>query len=112
MTRRLYAITQAIRPMQAIKPVLVGGGIGLVLISIFLPGVNDVNPAWGKYWMIRPLIIVPLAGAGGGLAYYLMDRWRRQFGWNRTVVLILSGLAFITGLWLGAVLGLDGTYWN
>lgn len=33
-------------------------------------------------------------------------------GVNKTVAMILSVVIFIIGLWLGIVLGLDGTYWN
>lgn len=108
----MNAIKQSVQPASAAKRMLFGALTGLLLISIFLLGVNDANPAWGKYWMIRPLIMVPLAGAGGGLFYYLMDSWRLRFGWNRIVVIVLSLFAFIVALWLGTIVGLDGTYWN
>ena len=112
MMQTQYPTARPAQPVSALKPILTGAGIALALIVLFLLGGNNADPAWGKYWMIRPLIIVPLAGAGGGLFYYLVDRWRSRFGWNRIVVIILCIIAYIIGLWIGAVVGLDGTYWN
>ena len=90
---------------------LVGAAIGLILISLFIfPGEPD--PLWGKYWMIRPLIIVPIAGAMGGLCNHLLIRFYFLVGMNKVMAWILSAIIFIIGLWMGIVLGLDGTLWN
>lgn len=62
--------------------------------------------------MIKPLIIVPLAGAIGGIFYYVMDHLRYNGGWKLILANILSLIAYSIGLWLGIVLGLDGTFWN
>ncbi len=101
-------------PNQAslVKRMLVGAGIGLLLISLFLLSAGEPNPEWGKLWMIRPLIIVPLAGAMGGLCNYFIVQFHSQVGLNKTIAMILSVIVFIVGLWLGIVLGLDGTMWN
>ena len=95
------------------KRALIGAGIAYVLITIFLliPGVTP-DPNWPKFWMIRPLIIVPLAGAMGGVFYHFMDTLRNQEGWKKIVINIVSLIIYIVGLWLGIVLGLDGTLWN
>lgn len=95
-----------------VKRMLVGAGIGLILISFFLLSADYVDLDWGKFYMIRPLILVPMAGAMGGLFYHLMDELRSQGGWRKTLAIILSLIVYIIGLWLGFVLGLDGTYWN
>lgn len=92
-------------------PMLVGAGIGLLVISFFVFGVDEPNPEWGQFWMIRPLIITPLAGAMGGAFYALMD-YQSSLGFNRTVAILLSAVVFFIGLWLGIVLGLDGTMWD
>jgi hypothetical protein len=90
---------------------LIGAAIGLVAISFFVFGVDKPNPEWGKLWMIRPLIITPMAGAMGGAFYYFMD-YQSSRGFNRTIAVVLSLIVFIVGLWLGIVLGLAGTMWH
>lgn len=112
MTQKNNLTTQSIRPASLGKRMLVGAGIGLLLISMFLISAGEPNPAWGKLWMIRPLIIVPLAGAMGGLCNYFIINFYNLVGLNKIIAMILSVIVFIVGLWLGIVLGLDGTMWN
>ncbi|MBD0289392.1 MAG: potassium transporter KefB [Flavisolibacter sp.] len=94
------------------KRALQGAGIALVLIVIFLLKAGEHDPDWHKLWMIRPLVVVPVAGAMGGVFYYFMDHLRYQGGWRKLLANILSLVVYIIGLWLGTVLGLDGTMWN
>jgi hypothetical protein len=91
---------------------LVGGAIGLILISTFVFGVDNPNPEWGKFWIVKPLVITPLAGAMGGLFFYFMRYISARGGVNKTLAFLLSFIVFIIGLWMGVVLGLDGTMWN
>jgi hypothetical protein len=111
MKQDLKPATEDSKPLSFVKPVLIGSGVALLLIIIFLSGGNP-NPAWPKLWIVRPLIIVPLAGAAGGACYYFLNRLHTQHGWNRALTLILSLVVYLIGLWLGTVLGLDGTYWD
>ncbi|MES2419039.1 MAG: potassium transporter KefB [Bacteroidota bacterium] len=104
-TKKNYSVLLA-------KRMLLGAGIGLFLIGLLLSTVNNPNPAWGKLWMIRPLLIVPLAGATGGAFYHFMGEFRERGSWKRLFANLLSLLVFIIGLWLGSVLGLSGTLWN
>jgi hypothetical protein len=106
MTRENYLAAH--RPVTLGKRMFIGAGIGLVLISLFLFP-TEGRPEWGKFWMVRPLVVVPLAGAMGGLcSYYLMNR----LSLNKILASILSALIFFFGLWIGTVLGLDGTLWD
>ncbi|GAB3902252.1 hypothetical protein GCM10028803_28490 [Larkinella knui] len=91
---------------------LQGAGIAFLLIVVFLLGVKNPNPAWGKFWMIKPLLVVPIAGAAGGVFYYLMDHLRYQGGWKKIAALVLGLLGYLFVLWIGTVLGLNGTLWN
>lgn len=95
-----------------IKPALIGGVIALVLIGIFLAGVNNPNPEWPKYWLLQPLMIVPIAGASGGIFFYVVSRIFRAKGWNKFLSLLLGLAGYIFILWMGTILGLDGTLWN
>ncbi|OIN60398.1 hypothetical protein [Arsenicibacter rosenii] len=91
---------------------LTGAGIALAVISLFLSGVKHPHPEWGAYWMAKPLIIVPLAGATGGAFSAFLDFFAHLNGWNKLPARLISGLVFLFGLWLGIVLGLNGTLWH
>ncbi|HEX9980362.1 MAG TPA: potassium transporter KefB [Flavobacterium sp.] len=106
-----HSTTESNQPLAIAKPVLIGAVIGLIAISFFVFGIDNPNPEWGNLWIIRPLIITPLAGATGGAFYYFMDRQSSK-GLNKTVAVILSLVVFIIGLWMGIVLGLAGTMWD
>jgi hypothetical protein len=94
------------------KPILIGAAIGLILISMFVFEVDNAKPEWSKLWMVKPLVITPLAGAIGGLFFYFMNYLSSAGKINRGLAIILSIIVFIVGLWLGIVLGLNGTMWN
>lgn len=94
------------------KRMLQGAGIAFVLIALFLISAGAGNPDWPRFWMIRPLLIVPLAGALGGVFYFNMDHLRDRGGWRKVLANILSLLVYLVVLWLGTVLGLDGTWWD
>ena len=91
---------------------LQGAGIALIVISMFVFSVNHPKPEWGQYWMVRPLLITPLAGAMGGLFYYWMDYLRCLGGWRTVAAYIISFIGYMIVLWLGTVLGLVGTLWD
>jgi hypothetical protein len=91
--------------------VLIGGGIALLLISFFLLTAGEPNPEWPTLWRIKPLIIVPLAGATGGLFFHLVNP-KRFTGLLKVLTYTLCLILYIIGLWMGTVLGLNGTYWN
>ena len=112
MTQKNNVTTQPVHPASLSKRMLQGAGIALVLITIFLLGVDESDPSWPRLWMMRPLIVVPLAGAMGGVFYYFMDHLRQEGGWKKLVANLLSLIGYIIVLWLGTVLGLDGTLWD
>ncbi len=104
--------TASIHPAPLGKRMLQGAGIALVLISLFLYGVNNPDPAWPKFWMLKPLLIVPIAGALGGVFYYYMDHLFYQGGWIKLLAHVMRLVGYVIALWLGTVLGLNGTLWN
>jgi hypothetical protein len=112
MTQQNKLTPQQIHPVSLGIRMLEGAGIALILILIFLLGAGEPDPDWHRLWMIRPLIIVPLAGALGGVHYYFMDHLRYQGGWKKVLSIFLSLLVYLIVLWLGTVLGLDGTWWD
>lgn len=112
MTERNYFLNQPFHLASLLKPVLTGSAIALVLIVVFIAGVDNPDPSWPRYWQLRPLIVVPLAGAGGGFFYYLMKPLRSKKGWQKIAAYLLCLLLYVVGLWLGTVVGLDGTLWN
>jgi hypothetical protein len=112
MTRKNNLPDHAAHEPSPAKPILTGAAIALILISLFLFSVDHPKPEWGKLWMLQPLVIVPLAGTIGGLFYFFMSYLSSTQGLNRTVAIVLSFIVYLIALWLGAVLGLNGTLWN
>ncbi|MGV3539360.1 MAG: potassium transporter KefB [Rufibacter sp.] len=94
-----------------IKPVLVGAGIAFLVISFFVFGADYTKPEWGEFWRIKPLVVTPLAGALGGACYAFL-KYQSSRGLNKTLALILGVLIYVIGLWMGVVVGLDGTMWD
>jgi hypothetical protein len=111
MTQQNELPTRQNQQVSVSTPMLIGGGIALLLISFFVFGVDNPNPEWPEYWQIRPLIVTPLAGATGG-AFYAFMEYQASRGFNRTVAILLSIVVYVIGLWMGTVLGLAGTMWN
>ncbi|GAB3835604.1 hypothetical protein GCM10028821_32300 [Hymenobacter jeollabukensis] len=54
-------------------------------------------------WTVLPLLTVPVAGAFGGLLYYLLDYLRYQGGWQKAVANVVSLVAYGVLLWLSLV---------
>ncbi len=105
-------ISPSVYPGSLLKRMLLGAVIGLVPISFLLLSVDEPNPSWPEYWMIRPLIITPLVVAGAGLCFHFLDKYRYENGWNKTLITILGIIGHIIAVWLGSVIGLDGTLWD
>jgi hypothetical protein len=103
--------TKAFQKEQLVNRMIIGGGIGVLVIS-FLLIPSEPNPEWGTFWMVRPLIVTPVAGATGGLCNYLIMKFYPLVGLNKTIARILSILVPFIGLYIGVVLGLDGTLWD
>ncbi|MEJ7646989.1 MAG: potassium transporter KefB [Chryseolinea sp.] len=91
---------------------LAGAAIGLMFMSFFLITAGAPNPEWGKLWMIRPIIVIAFAGALGGLCCHFLLNFRALVSMSKPMAIILSIIIFIVGLWMGTVLGLDGTMWD
>jgi hypothetical protein len=109
MTHRNELQQQPVHAASAGRRMLQGAGIALIVITAFLISAGEVDLAWPKLWIIKPLIIVPLAGALGGLFNYNMDPLRQQGGWRMVLAIALSLIVYLVVLWLGVVLGLNGT---
>ena len=93
------------------KRMAIGTAIGLVAILFFVLQVDNPNPEWGEYWIIKPLIITPLSGAAGGACNYLIN-YQFPSGTSGVIAMIFGILVFIVGLWMGIVLGLNRTMWH
>jgi hypothetical protein len=112
MAQKHFIANQELISAKLVKRMLLGLMIGLVVISFFIFRVPNPKPEWGEMWRIRPLIITPLAGAFCGAAYHIIQSFSSRDGWRRTLGVILGVLVYVIGLWMGIVLGLDGTMWN
>lgn len=111
MTSPNRSITGSINKRSLIIATLIGAGIGLIIILFFISGA-ETQPHWPNLWKIRPLIITPFAAALGGASAYTATKALKRTGLNGAIAILLSLIGFIVALWLGIVLGLDGTLWD
>ncbi|MBS7562861.1 hypothetical protein KHS38_00460 [Mucilaginibacter sp. Bleaf8] len=112
MTPKSTLSLQLFFPALLSKQTLVGATVALTLMAFFIAGVKHPDPTWGKLWMIRPLVFAMLAGAAGGTLGYFMNILRKQKGWNKALTFTACLVAYVIAIWMGSVLGLDGTLWN
>lgn len=96
---------------QVFIPTAIGLFVGSVLVSLLVFSVDSPDPAWGENWKIKPLLVTPLVGGIAGLFYAFME-YLSKTGFNRTLALLLGMCGFLVILWMGLILGLDGTLWN
>lgn len=71
MTQSSNPSSQSSQAWQ-IKPILLGAAVGLVVFFFFSRG--EGKPEWGPLWKIRPLLVLPLAGAFWGVCYNYLVR--------------------------------------
>lgn len=101
-----------IRVKALLIRMLFGAFIGFIIISVFVFGVDNPNPDWPANWRIKPLIFTPLVAAFGALSFYLADVIGVKGEWPKVVLFFISAILFLIALWLGTVLGLNGTMWH
>lgn len=112
MTQKNSMTSSPVHSGSLAKRMLQGAGIALIVISAFLLSAGEPNPEWSKLYMVKPLILTPLVASLGGVLYYFLENLSSQGGWRKTLAIILSLVGYIIVLWMGTVLGLNGTYWN
>lgn len=101
------------RSSLLLKRVLIGAGVALFLITIFImPSILHPKPEWSNLWMLRPLLVVPVAGGLAAAIIHILLGWQAKNNWPKFVVYLLCLLGYIIALWLGTVAGLDGTLWD
>jgi len=105
-------LKQTFQSRSLIRNMLFGALPAFALIVLFLTSANDPDPAWHPLWILRPLLLVPFAGAMGGLFFTFMEPWRNKTGWTKIVAYLVCLLVYVMGVFMGIVLGLDGTYWD
>lgn len=112
MNHKSNFIARPIPWNSVVKRMLIGAGIGFFVISFFVFGVDQPHPDWPSNWRIRPLIITPIAAAFGAAFSAALDDLRQQGGWKSFAAIVISLFVFMIALWMGTVLGLDGTMWD
>jgi hypothetical protein len=97
---------------QVLRTMGLGAALGLIVILFFVYSVGDPNPSWGPAWRVRPLILTPLVAAFGMLSFFLRTILRPESPLQRILTFLLSLTCCIIALWMGIIIGLDGTLWN
>jgi len=101
-----------INTLALAKRIFIGAAIAFTLILSLLLSVDEPKPEWGSLWMLKPLLITPLAGAGGGAFFYYMTQIVKNNAWAKLIATLVGLVGYVIAIWLGSVLGLDGTLWN
>lgn len=112
MTQQNNLQTVQVKPIDAAKRMFIGAAIAFALILSLLLSVDDPKPEWGKLWMLKPLLITPLAGAGGGAFFYYMTQIVKNNVWAKLIAVLVGLVGYVIAIWLGSVLGLNGTLWD
>lgn len=94
------------------KRAIIGAAIGLVLTFLFILSADKADSSWSKLWFIKPLMLTPFATAMGGAFFYYIEQLFFFNGWKKPLAIIIGLIGFVVSLWLGMVLGFNGTYWN
>jgi hypothetical protein len=89
-----------------------GWCIGLIIILIFIFDVNEPHPDWGDQWFVKPVLLTPAVTGFGILSFYLIRIVHPTTNVGRALTYLLSSLLFLVSIWLGIVIGLNGTLWN
>lgn len=94
------------------RRLIIGSTIAFIWTAIFLYTGGAFDPQWPKFWYFRPLILVPAAGAIGGLFYHFFESYRQRSKWWQVGINIFCVLVYIAGVWIATILGLDGVWWD
>lgn len=97
---------------NAIQFAIAGAVLALVLISILVFTVPNPNLAWGNFWFIKPLVITPFITSIGGVCFYFINTKKTNSKFLNLLLFLSSALILLFFIWIGTVLGLDGTLWN
>lgn len=109
---KIIATTKSISPKSLFRHLISGWAIGLLITTLLIFSADEFKPEWDEWWMLKPLIITPLAAAAGMLGFYLRNYLSPTSGLGKITVFAISVLLFLAALWIGIVLGFDGTLWN
>lgn len=89
-----------------------GFAVALAFIGFIILSVNEPKPEWGEYWFLKPLIITPIMGAIGGASCYIINTFSIKNSFIKLLRIAISIIIMVFFIWIGIVLGLDGTLWN
>lgn len=89
-----------------------GFAVALAFIGFIVLSVDQPKPEWSEYWFVRPLIVTPIFGAFGGASCYLINTLSIKNSFIKLLRILSSIIVFVFFIWMGTILGLDGTLWN
>jgi hypothetical protein len=91
-----------------LKHALAGAGLALVILAMLLMGNVEIGT-----WVLLPILSMSIAGATGGIFYFLMGGLFHQGGWKKAFAIISSALFYMVSLWLSLVAALNLTgHWS
>lgn len=101
-----------VKPVEVAKRMFIGAALAFALILSLLLSVDAPKPEWGQLWMLKPLLVTPLAGAAGGAFFYLMTQIVKDNVWAKLIAVLVGLIGYVITIWLGSVIELNGTLWD
>jgi len=74
--------------------------------------VENPKPEWGKLWRIKPLLLSPIIGAIGGVGCYILHSVKTPSKFFNGILILIGVFILLIFVWIGTILGLDGTLWD
>lgn len=112
MTALNHTAKEPVNRKTLLLCMVLGALPAISLMSLLVFGAENPDPAWGEYWVIRPLVVITFAGATGGACYYFINRFFGNGIGRKTATVVLTTFVYLFGLWIGTVIGCSGTLWN
>ena len=95
-----------------IKIVLLGFALGLFIASMLIHNVSFPKLSWGPNWYIKPMLVLSFVASIGSIPFYFANQYEASNHSKKILAYLGATLFLLFFIWIGIILGFDGTIWN